>query len=235
MRRTGAGCSLLDGFVRIRYLDKAVDKNAGRYYRIRIDLTRLNELFNFRHDNLRRCRHQRVEITCRHSIDQIAFRISAVRVNESKVCEECAFHDIKNALELASFLSRRDLRTGSRSRVKRGNAGTAGANTFRQRALRVEFDVDGAVKVLRRKQFVLANVGRYDFPNLPCREQPPKTYAVHASVIRNDRQAFNANFMDDIDQAGWNPTQSEAACHDCHIVAQKIGQSDHRIRKYLVA
>src|SRR5262249_6479 len=99
--------------------------------------------------------------------------------------------------------------------------GTARADTFRQRALRVEFDLELAGEILLCEQLVLADVGRDHFLHLPRLEQQPEASAVDACIVRNDRQVLHAAGANGLDQGLGNAAEAKASAANQNAVLEQ--------------
>ena len=82
----------------------ALDENAGRMDGVGIDFSCLHEMLDFRDRHLRRRRHHRIEIAGRLAIDEIAFGIALIGVDDRDIGDEFALHDIVRAVEFAQLL-----------------------------------------------------------------------------------------------------------------------------------
>src|SRR6516162_1336924 len=134
--------ALLDAFLEGLTVYDALDKDAGRVGTVRVNLTRLDRLFDFRDGDPRGSRHDRVEVARRLSIHEVAFAVGLPSVNDRKLGGEAALHHISFAIEFAGFLSFRNQRADPCFGEKSRDAGTAGADALGQSALRIEFELE---------------------------------------------------------------------------------------------
>ena len=145
-------------------------------------------------------------------------------MHDGQVGDQPALHHVAFAIELAFFFSLTNRRAGAGARKKSRDAGTARADALRQRALRVELDLELAREILLRKRLVLADIGRNHFLDLPAIEQEAETDAVDSGVVGDDRQIFDAGIADRLDQRFRNATKPEAPRHDQHAVLKQAGE-----------
>ena len=117
---------------------------------------------------------------------------------------------------------------------ERRNAGATGADAFRQRALRVELDLQLAGQVLLGEGRVLADVGTDHLPHLPRLQQQAEPHVIDAGVVGDDGQVLHPAVADRLDQRRGDAAQPEPARHDRHAVAQQARQGRFRIRENLV-
>ena len=111
--------------------------------------------------------------------------------------------------KLALFLALGDVGAGAGAGEEGGDAGAAGAQALGQRALRVEFDLQFAGEILLGEQFVLAHIGRDHLLDLPGFQQQAEAGAVHARIVRYDREVFDAGIADGQDQDFRDAAQAE--------------------------
>src|SRR3546814_1021836 len=88
--------------------------------------------------DLARCRHVRIEVPRRLSIDEIAFGIGFPGLHDREIGAQPGLPDIERAFELLDRLALGHHRADARLRVEGGDAGPAGTNSLGKRALRIE-------------------------------------------------------------------------------------------------
>ncbi len=145
-------------------------------------------------------RHHRVEIARGLAVDKVALGIALPGVHERKVGDQAGFHDVRSPLKISLFLALGDLGADAGLGEERGDAGTTGAHTLGQCALRVEFDLEVASEKLLGEQFVLANVRRDHLLDLPRLEQQAEPRAVNAGIVRHAGEVFHAGIAERRDQ-----------------------------------
>jgi len=145
-------------------------------------------------------------------------------VHDGEVGDEPALHHIAFTAKLALLLAFADRRAGAGTGEKCRNAGAACANPLRQRALRVEFDLELAGEILLGKRLVLPDIRRDHFLDLPGVEKEAKPDAVNAGIVGDDREIFHARVTDRFDQSFRNAAKPEAAGHDHHAVLEQAGE-----------
>src|SRR5208283_593192 len=143
-----AGGALFDRFCDVRRMDDAMDENAWRMNRVGIDFPGFDEMLDLRHGDLAGCRHHRIEVARRLAINEIAFGIALIGVNNGDIGDKSAFHDIGRAVEFAQFLPLGNECTDTSLCEKRRNTGPACPNSLGERALRVEFEFEFAGEIL---------------------------------------------------------------------------------------
>ena len=107
------------------------------------------------------------------------------------------------------------------ARVETRDAGAAGAQLFRQRALRGEVQLQLAGQHLALELLVLAHVGGIHPLDLVRLEQRAHAEIVHAGVVADDGQALGARVEQRADQVFRDAAQAEAAGGDRHVVVQQ--------------
>src|SRR5450759_2111543 len=222
--KTFAHGALLDVFDRVRHVDDAFDVNARRDDVVGIEIARLHQVLDLGDRHLAGGRHHRIEIARGLPIHEIAFGIPHPGVHDREIRDQTALHDVALAVELALFLALGDVGAGTGAGEEGGDAGAAGADALGQRALRIEFDLQLAGEILLGEQFVLAHVRRDHLLDLAGLQQQAETGAVHARIVRYDREVFDAGVADGEDQRFRDATEAEPAGHDQHAVFEQAGQ-----------
>src|ERR1700677_4868169 len=200
---TRADRDALDALAAAADFDDALHEDAGQVNRFGIDLTRFDELLDFRDCDLPGHRAQRVEVAGGFVKDQVAVPIADAGAHEREVAHDALFEHVLATAEDACFFFRRcdgnaaagtiaprqaavgDQRADAGRRVERRNSGAAGAHAFGERALRNEFDFDFTAEILALELFVLTDV-RADRAANPLRaEQDAQALLVDAAVVRD--------------------------------------------------
>src|SRR6476646_8452201 len=133
--------ALLDALVEIQTVDDAFDEDAGGVDMVGIDLSGRDEMLDLGDGDARRRRHDRIKITRRLAIDEVALGIALPGMDDGETGEQPALHDIALAIEAALFLALRDDGADAGLGEEGGDAGAAGADALGEGALRVEFDL----------------------------------------------------------------------------------------------
>src|SRR2546425_8859513 len=94
-------CAALDSPFVARPLKNRVHENARRVNPVGIELADLDELLDFRYDNICGRRHHRIEITRGFPVDEIAPAVGFPRLHESKIAAQCPLENTFPAVELA--------------------------------------------------------------------------------------------------------------------------------------
>ncbi len=117
-------------------LKNAFDVDARGHNRVRIQFSWLYQLFHFGDGDARGRGHHGVEIARRPAVDQVALPVSLPGLHQREVCFERPFQDVFAPIEGALLFALGDQRANAGGRIEGGNARPAGADPFRQRALR---------------------------------------------------------------------------------------------------
>src|SRR5262249_25526692 len=104
----------------------------------------------------------------------------------------------------------------------RGNARTARAQAFAQRALGIQFDLQLAAKDELLEEFVLADVSGDHFLDLALLQQQADAEIVDARVVADNGKVFCAFAAHGGDQVLRNTTEAEAT-HENGCAVGKLG------------
>src|SRR5262245_11487287 len=107
-------------------------------------------------------------------------------MDNREIGDKPALHDVAFAVDLALLLALSNLRPGACAGKERRDAGTAGADTLGERALRIELDLQFASEILLRESLVLPDIGRDHLLDLLGVEQQAKADPVDAAVVGDD-------------------------------------------------
>ena len=195
--------ALFDPFVHRVQFDDAVDEDAGGDDVVRIDLPGFNQVLDLHHHGFAGGGHDRIEVPRGLSIDQIALGVGLPGMDDRQIGAQSALLHIQPAVEFLLRLALGDLRARPGGGEERRNPGAARADSFRQRALRVELDLQFAGQVLLGEGGVLADVGADHLPHLPGLQQHPQPDVVDAGVVGDDGQVLDAAVADRLDQGRW--------------------------------
>ena len=177
-------------------------------------------MLDFGDRDLRGSGHHRVEVPRGLAVDEITGGVALPGVDDREVGKQAAFHDVFLAVENLFFLAFGDQRADAGLCIEGGNTGAAGADALGQRALRIEFELELAGKVLLGEQLVLADIGRDHLLDLTRLEQAGKTDAVNAGIVGNHRQVLDPAVADRIRQGLGDAAKAKAARHDHHAVLE---------------
>src|SRR5690349_2844464 len=133
---------LLDPLFVVASLDDALHENPRRVNAVGIERAGLDELFDFSDRMLRCCRHHRIEVARRLSINEIADAIAFPRFDECEVGMERRFENVGAPVDDATFLPFRDQRARAGRREETADTCTRGAHPLGESALRHELDFD---------------------------------------------------------------------------------------------
>jgi hypothetical protein len=140
---------LLDWFHRVPYLDKSIHVDSWGHDVISVNFSLIDQFLHLSDRDTRRCRHDGIEIPRRHSVNQIACRISAVCMHDRKVGAQSSFHEVFGSLEFMNLFPDSNVGSNARTRVKGRNSRTPGPNPLRERPLRIEFNLNEAFDLAR--------------------------------------------------------------------------------------
>ena len=180
-----------------------------------------HDFLDLYHGHLAGGRHVRVEVARGLAEHQVARGVGAPRLDDRQISAQPGFADIILALEILDRLALGHHRADAGLGIEGRDAGAAGADTFGQRPLRVQLQLQFARQILAFEQLVLAHIGRNHLPHLPAFQQHPQAKAVGAGIVGNDGQILHAARPDFRDQAFGIARQAEAARHDRHPVEQQ--------------
>src|SRR3546814_9370771 len=109
--------------------------------------------------DLRGGRHRLVEVTRGLAEDEVAALVGLPPLDDREVGEDAAFEDIILSVEALHFLALGDERADAGLGIEAGDARTARAAAFGERALRAEFDLELARQILPFDLLILADIG----------------------------------------------------------------------------
>src|SRR5271169_712048 len=150
----------------IRALENSIDENARGVHMIRWKRTGLDEFFYFRDHVVGSRGHHWVEIARCLAEKEVAHAVTLPSLDESKISTQRPLQNEVAAIEFAGFLSLGNHSAIASRRVERGNPSAARAQTFRKRALRIQFYLQFSAQNELLEQLVLANVGGDHFADL---------------------------------------------------------------------
>jgi hypothetical protein len=120
------------------------------------------------------------------------------------------------------------------ARIKTGNARAAGAQFFRQRALRREMQLQFAGQHLTFELLVFAHVRGVDAFDLMGFQQRTHAEVIDTGIVADDGQIFGAGGKQGADQVFRYAAQTEAASGDRHAIGQQAVERGCRCCKHLV-
>ena len=187
-----------------------------------------------RHRHLPGARHHRIEIARRLAIDEIAFGVALIGVDERDIGDESALHDIGRAVEVAQLFPIGNDGSDARFCEKRRDARAACPDPLGQRALRIEFEFELAGKIKPLEKLVLADIRRDHFLDLPGLEEEPQPNAIDARIVRDHGQILDLGVANGLDQELRDAAKPKSPRHDGHPVLEDAGQGRTGVRKNLV-
>src|SRR3546814_17702833 len=120
-------------------------------------------------------------------------------VCSSDLGRQPGLQDIALAAEYLFLLALRHDRPDARPRVEAGDPRAARAQPLRQRALRIEFQFQGAGQLLAFELLILPDLGGEHLAHLPALPQQAQAEIVQASIVRNDGKILAPASADPID------------------------------------
>src|SRR5690606_28766343 len=118
--------------------DQALHENPRQVDLVGIEAADRYDLLNLGHRHAAGGGHRLVEVARRLAADQVARLVRLAALVDGGVADDAALQHIGLAVELLGFLALRDQRAGAGLGVEAGDAGTAGAAAFGQRAMGAE-------------------------------------------------------------------------------------------------
>ena len=211
----------LDPLLVFLALDDPVDINARRVDLIGIEFADFDQFLDLRDADLAAGRDHRVEIPRRFSVDEVAGFIALPCLHQRNLGRDARLEHIFLVAEIFRLFAFGQFRAEAGARVKSRDARAARAQSFRQRALRNQLELEFAREHLPLELLVLAHIGSHHFFHLPRREQNAHPETIHARVVAHDGQSFHAAVVQRRDQILRDAAQPEAAGSDRHVVVQQ--------------
>ena len=165
-------------------------------------------------------RHVWVEVAGRLAEDKVTLRVGLPGLHDRQVRHEASFEDVGLAIELAVFLALGDNRADAGLGIEAWNSRPASPASLGKCALRIEFKLKFAGKILPLELLVLAHIGRDHLLHLPRVQQHAETEAIHTGIVGDDGEVLRALPLYFGDQILGNAAQAETARHDRHSVEQ---------------
>src|SRR5882724_3826061 len=215
-----ASGAALDALFIFRTLENSVNKNAGSVNLIWVELAEPHEFFNFGDDVIRGRGHHGIKVARSLAIDEIAPAVTLPGFDKREIAAQATLHHVLAAIELASFFSFGNHRAVTRRRVERWNTSTSGAQTLRERALRIQLHLQFAAQDKLLEQFVFADVRGNHFFHLALLEQHADAEIIDTSVIADDGEVLGAFAANGGDQILRNAAETEATHEDDGAVGE---------------
>ena len=125
----------------------AIHEDAGRGDALRVEISRLQDLFDLYDGDSRRRGHDSVEVAGRASVRGVAQGVRLVRSKEGEVRRQPRLQQALPPVERPHLLAFCDDGAHAGGRVEGGNPGAAGPNALGQRPLRQDLQLDLALAV----------------------------------------------------------------------------------------
>lgn len=196
----------------------ALHKNTRSMDEVRLYLANFHKLLNFGNSNAPGSGHHGIKIPGGFTVHEITPAIPFPRLHEREVGTKSMLKDVLAAVEFACFFLLGDKRAVPGRRVEGGDTRAAGTNAFGKCALRVQFEIEFAIKHKLLEHLVFAHIAAYVFFNLAALEQYAETEFVHPGVITNGGEVLYALAIQGEDEVFGNSTESEASNHDAGAV-----------------
>src|SRR5260370_21624052 len=134
----------VDFFFVVGALEDGVYEDARGVDRVRGELGELDELFYFGDHIIGGGGHHGIEVARCFSVDEITPAIAFPGLDESEIAAQSAFEDVVAAVEVARFFSFRDHGAVAGRGVENGNDRASRPDALREKALRIQLDLDFA-------------------------------------------------------------------------------------------
>ena len=184
----------------------------------------LHQMLDLRHGDFAGGCHHRIEVAGRLAINEIAFGIALIGVDDRDIGDKAALHDIGGAVEFAQLLSLRHEGPNAGFCEKCRNPGAPCPDAFGECALRIEFEFQFAGQILPLEELVLADIRRDHLFDLPRLEQNAQSGAIDPRIVRDDRQILDPEIMNGLDQNVRNAAKPKSSRHEDHSVLDDVGQ-----------
>src|ERR1700746_975041 len=96
--------ALLDAFLEGWTVHDPLHENPGCVDMVGVDCASFDQMLDLHYRDPPGCRHHRIEVACRLSVDEITLAIGLPSMNDREVGDEASFHHITLAIEFADFL-----------------------------------------------------------------------------------------------------------------------------------
>jgi len=189
---------------------------------VRIEFADFDQFLDLDHGDPPGIGAQRVEVAGGFPVDQVAGPVRLPGLDQRQVGGNALFEDIVRVAEARRRLVLRQDRAVGGAGVEGGDAGPAGAQLFRQGALRGQFQFQLAAEKLLLEDGVLADIGGDHFPDLAGLQQQAEAEIVDPGIVADHGQVFDAAVAQGDYQVFGDAAQAEAARGHRHAVA---GQS----------
>lgn len=206
-----------------------LDVNPRRVDVVRIDGAGFDEFLDLGDGDPARSGSGRIEVAGTAPVHQVPEPITLVGVHEGVIGHDRALQNVGCPVEFAGLLGRTcernraaavvaerqatidDRRADSGGGEECRDAGTPGAHSFGQCALRGEFHLQFPGKVLPGEFGVLSDVGTDGASDAPSRQQHAKAGSVGATVVADDFQRSRALLEQGVDQHLRHADQTKSA------------------------
>jgi hypothetical protein len=225
---------VLDDVLVVAHLDDAFDEQAGQVDVVGVDRAAVNQLVDLGHGDVRRHRHDRIEVAGRAVEAQVAVDVADGGAHDRQVGAQRALEDVSLAVDLAHLLPLGNDRPDARGCVEAGDPGAARADPFRERSLRRQLDLHLALHVKVGEVGVPAHEAADHARDLAVLEQHRQPLALVAAVVADDGQVPDPAARDRLDARLRVAAQAEAARHDRHAVAKQARQGALHLRERLL-
>ncbi len=205
-------------------MDDAVDENARCVDLIGIQLADLDELFDLGHADLAATGDHRVKVPRGFSINKVAGFVALPRLHDRKLGRDSGLEHVFLAVENFRLLALGQFGPEAGASVKARDTCAACAQSLGERALRNELQFEFTRQHLALELLVLADVRSHDLFHLPRSEQNPHAETIHARIVADDGEAFNAALVQGGDEILGYAAQSEPARSNRHVVVEQAGK-----------
>src|SRR6266851_1626439 len=203
----------------VSYFNDTIDENSRRDDFLGREIAQRHAMLRLRDRHPRGHRHDGIEVPPAAAIGEVAPTIRPPGLDQRYVGMQGPLQKIGAAIELADLLALRERRADGGGREEAGNAGTGGADTLGERALRHQLELDpaGAEQLLEDDR--AARETADELADAPAIHQPRQPgLATPAGVVRHDREVARALLDQSLDQSQRMADRAEAADQDGRAV-----------------
>jgi IclR family transcriptional regulator, pca regulon regulatory protein len=229
LRASSAHSAFLDAYRNPTDRHHPLNVNSWRVDVVRIDSAGFDEFLDLGDRDSARSGSGRIEIAGTAPVHQVPEPVTLVGVHEGVIGNDRALQNVSRPVEFAGLLGRAcddnragavvaerqatidDRRADSGGGEECRDAGTPGAHSFGQCALRGEFHLQFPGEVLPGEFGVLSDIGADGASDAPSRQQHAEARSIGATVVADDFQRSRALLEQGVDQHLWHANQAKSA------------------------
>jgi hypothetical protein len=190
--------------------------------RVAVQLTGFNQLLDLSDCDPAGGGHHGVEVPGGFPIDQVPMPIALPGVHQGEVTGESPLHHVLPAVEFPHFLSLRYQSADPGRSEEGGDAGAAGPDPLRKRALRIELDFELAGEHQGLEHGIFTHVARDHLADLTVLEQMNQTVLGGPGIVAYEREVAGAQIAEGEDQLFRYAGQAESATEERHPVGDVL-------------